>query len=154
MVYAIYNLCVCYVYTMYIPCISHKFILYVQKIWIVYIVYAIYMLCIMFVYTNDCIYQWYTQTKHGDVACRSRTQNIACDTNCFPPNAWMKLTDFNVLTSCPKDELHQWFLLLYWEIIPAMVQRYTQVLQRPDLIWISFGMTGTGLLIQSCPMRR
>ena len=54
----------------------------------------------------------------------------------FPPNAWMKLTDFNVLTSCPKDELHQWFLGLYGEhIIPAMVHRYTQVLQRPDLIW-------------------
>ena len=54
----------------------------------------------------------------------------------FPPNAWMKLTDFNVLTSCPKDELHQWFLGLYWEhIIPAMAHHYTQVLQRPDLIW-------------------
>jgi hypothetical protein len=25
----------------------------------------------------------------------------------FPPNAWMKISDFNVLTSCPKDELHQ-----------------------------------------------
>jgi hypothetical protein len=48
----------------------------------------------------------------------------------------MKLTDFNVLTSCPKDELHQWFLGLYGEhIIPAMVHRYTQVLQRPDLVW-------------------
>ncbi len=54
----------------------------------------------------------------------------------FPPNAWMKLTDFNVLTSCPKDELHQWFLGLYGEhIILAIVHRYTQVLQRPDLIW-------------------
>ncbi len=56
----------------------------------------------------------------------------------FPANAWMKLTDFNVLTSCPKDEpeLHQWFLGLYGEhIIPAMVRRYTQVLQRQDLIW-------------------
>jgi hypothetical protein len=53
----------------------------------------------------------------------------------FPPNAWMKLTDFNVLTSCPKDELHQWFLGLYGEhIIPAIIHRYTQVLQRPDLI--------------------
>ncbi len=40
----------------------------------------------------------------------------------FPPNAWMKLTDFNVLASCPKDELHRWFLGLYGEhIIPAMV---------------------------------
>ncbi len=46
----------------------------------------------------------------------------------FPPNAWMRLTDFDVLTSCPKDELHQWFLGLYGEhIIPAMVHRYTQV---------------------------
>jgi hypothetical protein len=53
----------------------------------------------------------------------------------FPPNSWMKLKDFNVLTSCPKDELHQWFLGLYGEhIIPAMVHRYTQVLQRHDLI--------------------
>ena len=48
----------------------------------------------------------------------------------FPPNARMKLTDFNVLTSCPKDELHQWFLGLYGEhIIPAMVHCYTQVLR-------------------------
>ncbi len=54
----------------------------------------------------------------------------------FPRNAWMKLTDFNILTSCPKDELHQWFLGLYGEhIVPAMVHRCTQVLQRPDLIW-------------------
>ncbi len=42
----------------------------------------------------------------------------------------MKLTDFNVLTSCPKDELHQWFLGLYGEhIIPVMVHSYTQVLR-------------------------
>ncbi len=54
----------------------------------------------------------------------------------FPPNAWMKLTDFSVLTSCRKDELHQWLLGLYGEhIIPAMVHHYTQVLQCPDLIW-------------------
>ena len=53
----------------------------------------------------------------------------------FPPNSWMKLKGFNILASCPKDELHQWFLGLYGEhIIPAMVHRYTQVLQRPDLI--------------------
>jgi hypothetical protein len=54
----------------------------------------------------------------------------------FPPIAWMKLMDFKVLTSCPEDKLHQWFLGLYGEhIIPAMVHRYTQMLQRPDLIW-------------------
>jgi hypothetical protein len=41
----------------------------------------------------------------------------------------MKLTDFNVLTSCLKDKLHQWFLGLYCEhIIPDMVHSYTQVL--------------------------
>ena len=52
----------------------------------------------------------------------------------FPPNSWMKVLHFNVLTSCPKDELHQWFIGLYGEhIIPAIVHRYTQVLQRPDL---------------------
>ncbi len=53
----------------------------------------------------------------------------------FPPNAWMRVTNFNVLISCPKDELHQWFIGLYGEhIISAMVHRYTKVLQRPDLV--------------------
>ena len=47
----------------------------------------------------------------------------------------MRVTKFNVLTSCPKDELHQWFIGLYGEhIIPAIVHRYTKVLQRPDLV--------------------
>ena len=53
----------------------------------------------------------------------------------FPPYAWMKVSDFNVLSSCPKDKLHQWFIGLE-HIIPAIVQRYTSVLQRPDLIWL------------------
>jgi hypothetical protein len=49
--------------------------------------------------------------------------------NLFPPNAWMKVLHFNVSTSCPKDELHQWFIGLHGEhIIPAIVHRYTQVL--------------------------
>ena len=53
----------------------------------------------------------------------------------FPPNAWMKILNFDVLTSCPKDELHQWFIGLYGEhIVPAIVYRYTQALQRPDLV--------------------
>ena len=53
----------------------------------------------------------------------------------FPPNAWIKVLHFNVLTSCPKDELHQWFIRLFGEhIIPAIVYRYTKVLQRPDLV--------------------
>ena len=53
----------------------------------------------------------------------------------FPSNAWMKVADLRVLTSCPKDELHQWFIGLYGEhIISAIVHRYTTVLQRPDLI--------------------
>ena len=54
----------------------------------------------------------------------------------FPPNlnAWMRVTNFNVLTSCPKDELHQWFIGLYGEhIIPAWPE-YTKVLQRQDLV--------------------
>ena len=58
----------------------------------------------------------------------------------FPPNAcqWMKVLHFNVLTSCrPKDELHQWFVGLYGEhIIPAIVHRYTKVLQRPGLVTV------------------
>jgi hypothetical protein len=49
----------------------------------------------------------------------------------------MKVLDFNVSTSCPKDELHEWFIGIYGEhIIPAVVHRYTQVLQRPDLITV------------------
>ena len=55
----------------------------------------------------------------------------------FPHNAWMLVTDFDVLTSklCPKDELHQWFIGLYGEhIIPAIVHRYTKVLQNQDLV--------------------
>jgi hypothetical protein len=55
----------------------------------------------------------------------------------FPPNAWMKVLHFNVFTSCPKDELHQWFIGLYGEhIIPDIVHRYTKVLQRPDLVTV------------------
>jgi hypothetical protein len=55
----------------------------------------------------------------------------------FPPNAWMKVLHFNILTSCPKDELHQWFIGLYGEhIIPAIVHRYTKVLQPPDLVTV------------------
>ena len=55
----------------------------------------------------------------------------------FPPNSWMKVLHFNVLTSCPKDELHQWFIGLYGEhIIPAIVYRYTKVLQRSDLVTV------------------
>ena len=39
----------------------------------------------------------------------------------LPPNAWMRVHNFDVLTSCPKDELHQWFIGLYREyIIPAI----------------------------------
>ena len=53
----------------------------------------------------------------------------------FPPNAWVLVTDFDVLTSCPKDELRQWFIGLYGEhIIPAIVHRYMKVLQNPDLV--------------------
>jgi hypothetical protein len=38
----------------------------------------------------------------------------------FQQNAWMKVFHFNALTSCPKDELDQWFIGLYGEhIIPA-----------------------------------
>ena len=42
-----------------------------------------------------------------------------------------------MLTSCPKDELHQWFIGLYGEhIVPAIVHRYTQALQRLDLVTV------------------
>ena len=66
-----------------------------------------------------------------------RVHNMEADLRhkLFPPNAWMKVLHFNVLTSCPKDELHQWFIGLFGEhIIPAIVHRYTKVLQRPDLV--------------------
>ena len=51
-----------------------------------------------------------------------------------PPNAWMKVLHFNMLTSCPKDELHHWFIGLYSEhIIPAIVHCYTQGITQPCL---------------------
>ena len=47
----------------------------------------------------------------------------------------MTVQNFDDLTLCPKDELHQWFIGLYGEhIIPAIVHRYTTALQRPDSI--------------------
>jgi hypothetical protein len=48
----------------------------------------------------------------------------------------MKVLDFDILTSCPKDELHQWFIGLYGEHTIPAVHRYTQVLQLPDLITV------------------
>ena len=39
----------------------------------------------------------------------------------LPSNAWMKVADFRVLTSCPKDKLHQWFIGLYSEHIMVVV---------------------------------
>jgi hypothetical protein len=46
----------------------------------------------------------------------------------FPHNAWMKILHFNVSTSCPKGELHPWFIGLYGEhIIPAIVHRHTML---------------------------
>jgi hypothetical protein len=59
----------------------------------------------------------------------------------FPPNAWMKVLHFNVLTSCLKDELHQWFIGLYGEhIIPAIVHCYTKLFKRPD--WFTLDRNG------------
>ncbi len=50
---------------------------------------------------------------------------------------WMKVLHFNVLTSCPKDELHQRFIGLYGEhIIPAIMHRYTQgITQGQPCLW-------------------
>ncbi len=53
----------------------------------------------------------------------------------FAPNAWMKVFHFNVLTSCQRDKLHQWFIGLY--IILAIVHRKTKVLQRTDLVTLN-----------------
>ncbi len=51
------------------------------------------------------------------------------------PNSWMKILHFDVLTSCPKDELHQLFLGLYGEhIFPAIVHRHTQLCS--SQIWL------------------
>jgi hypothetical protein len=72
----------------------------------------------------------------------------------FPPNAWMKVLHFKVLTSCPKDELHQWFIGLYGEhIIPAIVHRYTKVLQRPDLVTVDKDGNSNPLLSNEAVVR-
>jgi hypothetical protein len=53
----------------------------------------------------------------------------------IPENAWMKVKNFELFMSCPKDELHQWFLGLYGEhIVPAALHRYLMILTRPDLV--------------------
>ncbi len=47
----------------------------------------------------------------------------------------MRVHNFDVLTSCPRDELHQCFIGLYGEhIIPAIVHQFMTALQKPDLI--------------------
>ena len=103
--------CIYHTYTIYIPTLSVTYVLYITYVYHTFT-------------PIECTF--HPQVKVAEQRLRHKL---------FPPNAWMKLTDFNVLTSCPKDELHQWFLGLYGEhIIPAMVHRYTQVLQRPDLI--------------------
>ena len=75
---------------------------------------------------NTDIWPFCTQVREAEALIKHKL---------FPPNAWMKVLNFNVLTSCPKDELHQWFIVLYGEhVIPAIVHKYTKILQRPDLI--------------------
>jgi hypothetical protein len=92
------------------------------------------LLYIAYVLYTPYVYHTYTHPECTYLPQVKDTEHCLCH-KLFPPNSWMKLKDFNVLTSCPKDELHQWFLGLYGEhIIPAMVHWYTQELQRPDLI--------------------
>ncbi len=42
--------------------------------------------------------------------------------------------NFDVLTSCPKDELHRGSIGLHGEHIIPAIYRYTQALQRPDRV--------------------
>ena len=73
----------------------------------------------------------------------------------FPPNAWMKVLHFNVLTSCPKDELHQWFIGLFGEhIILAIDGPSSTATQRfcSDRIWLPWIRTATR--ISCCQTRR
>ncbi len=85
------------------------------------------------------LYNRYCITDFFQVSGRLRAAEAELRHNLklFLPNAWMKVLHFNVLTSCPKDELHQWFIGLYGEhIIPAIVQRYTQgITQGQPCLW-------------------
>jgi hypothetical protein len=50
-------------------------------------------------------------------------------------NAWRLVPFFELFLSAPKDELHQWYLGLFGDhIVPAVLYRCTQILQRPDLV--------------------
>ena len=53
---------------------------------------------------------------HG---CRPQVHQVEAELKhkLFPHNAWMKVSNFDVLTSCPKDELHKWFIGLFGEHI-------------------------------------
>ena len=51
----------------------------------------------------------------------------------WPKNAWLRVQFFELFASCPKDELHQWYLGLFGEhIIPAIFYRYEQALLDAD----------------------
>jgi hypothetical protein len=78
----------------------------------------------------------------------------------LPRNAWRLIPFFELFMCTPKDELHQWYVLvctsMYWyvlvctyliliivgrylglfgdHIVPAVLHRYTQVLRRADLV--------------------
>jgi hypothetical protein len=51
------------------------------------------------------IYVWWKSMQ-----ARSAEAELRLGHKLFPPNAWMKVLHSNALTSCPKDELHEWFI--------------------------------------------
>ncbi len=118
------------IFNTYIPCIYHVYQINCiyrkigQHIHGICFIYDIYILC--------------TQTKRGNIACRSRTQYIACWTNCFLQMlGWYWRWHCARMTSCSDP----WDCMYVEHIISAIVHRYTQVLQQPDLcevplLWI------------------
>lgn len=51
-----------------------------------------------------------------------------------PNNAFFRALDFDFLSACPREELHQFLIGLYGEyVLPASFFKYTQILRAPEL---------------------
>ncbi len=111
-------------YTLYMPSICQVNFLYMHDI---YFVYTMYIKEFWTEFPETLKYSW--QVKDAEHRLRHKL---------FLPNAWMKLTDFG-----------SWDYMGSTSFPPLCTAT-----PRCCNVQISFGMIGTGLLIQLCPMSR
>ncbi len=75
------------------------YIVYTENLDNIYIVYAMYMLCILYVYTNDI------PKPNMEMLPAGQGRRTSFATQTVSSKRLDEMTDFNVLTLCPKDEL-------------------------------------------------